>query len=305
MIDISGKFSTLRYARAEGILKFSPTTTAMIKNGKIPKGDVLVAARLAGITAVKKTPDFITFCHPMPIDYTEVTVQISENQLLITAEVKAVWKTGVEMEALTGVTAALLNAYDMLKPVDKDLEITDIRLVEKKGGKSDFIHNSDIKLKAGILIVSDSTAAGERQDASGAFLKTTLRGKNMDVCYVKIVPDESDLIREGIIKGIEDNKLNLLISTGGTGLGKRDITPEVTKKLLDKEIPGIAETIRNFGHERTPFAMLSREVAGIYNNCLIINLPGSLKAVKESLQSLFPGLLHAFPMLRGEGHQHD
>ncbi len=138
MIDISHKKSTLRYARAQGKLFATPEVIQRVKEGRVPKGDVAHVARAAGIQAGKKASDWMVFCHPMPMDWVEISMEITDDGLLFTAEAKSVWKTGVEMETVAAVTGALLNAYDMLKPFQQDLSMGDIRLLEKSGGKSDY-----------------------------------------------------------------------------------------------------------------------------------------------------------------------
>jgi cyclic pyranopterin phosphate synthase len=302
MIDVSHKFSTLRYARAEGILTATEKTIDLVRQGKVPKGDVLQVARAAGISAAKRTAEWIVFCHNIPLDWIGVSFELKKNQLIVTAEVKAIYKTGVEMEAMTAVTAALLNAYDMLKPLDVDLSFSSIRLVEKKGGKSDHVDQFTSALKAAVLVISDSTFAGTRKDSSGKIIREFLRSQKIDVPFYEILPDDQDQITERLTSIIDEDGVDLVFTTGGTGFGPKDLTPEATRPVLDKEAPGIVEAIRKHGKDRTPFAMLSRELAGIRGQSIIVNLPGSSKGAKESLEALFPGLLHGFPMIWGGGH---
>jgi len=302
MIDVSPKFMTLRYAKAEGVLSAPSETIRCIADNTVPKGDVLQVARAAGIAAAKRTSDYIIFCHPIPLDWVELAFELGDATMKVTAEVKSVWKTGVEMEALTAVTAALLNAYDMLKPLTDDLSFGDIRLVKKRGGKSHFIDEFEQPLKAAVLVISDSTFAGKRQDKSGKIIKAFLEQQRVDVAFYEVLPDVSERISSRLQELADDERCHLIFTTGGTGLGPKDFTPEATRPVIDKEVPGIAEAIRRHGKERTPYAMLSREVVGLRGECLIINLPGSSKGAEESLQALFPGLLHAFPMMWGGGH---
>ncbi len=136
MIDVSAKDSTLRYARAEGWLEGSADAIGRVRDGTVPKGDVPATARAAGIAAAKRCSDWIVFCHPIPLDWVDLTVEVEADRLHVVAEVRSVWRTGVEMEAITAVSGALLNAFDMLKPLDADMTITGVRVVEKQGGKS-------------------------------------------------------------------------------------------------------------------------------------------------------------------------
>ena len=138
MIDVSPKFNSLRYAKAEGYLHGKPEAVPRVANRTVPKGNVLEVARAAGIAAARGWSDMIVFCHPIPVDWVEVYFEVKDEYIHVIAEGRSVWKTGVEVEAITAVTGALLNAYDMLKPLDADLSFGGIRVVKKKGGKTDF-----------------------------------------------------------------------------------------------------------------------------------------------------------------------
>jgi len=305
VIDISTKFSTLRSARAEGKLFCQPETIERVKARDVPKGDVMEVGRSAGIAAAKRTSELIVFCHPIPLDWVEVSISLEEDFISVASTVKATWKTGVEMEALTAVTAALLNIWDMLKPIDEQLSIDEIRLVEKKGGKSDYTDSFPEPLKAAVVVVSTSTAAGKREDGSGMAIKAFLQDQPVEVLSYEILSDDREQIEDRLKELADTGDIDLIFTTGGTGLGPTDVTPEATRAVIDREVAGIAEAIRKHGRDRTPFAMLSRGVCGLRGNSLIINLPGSTRGAEESLGALFPGLLHAFPMIRGIGHDRE
>ncbi|GAB4168771.1 MAG: bifunctional molybdenum cofactor biosynthesis protein MoaC/MoaB [Calditrichia bacterium] len=306
MIDVSPKFNTLRWAKATGVLRTSNEIIQRVKNNKVPKGNVLEVARAAGILAAKKTAEWIVFCHPIPLDWVEVMFELHEDKIEVFSEVKSIQKTGVEMEALTAVQAALMNMYDMLKPLTGDLMMTDIKLLDKKGGKSDFKDAFSPKLTAGVVVISDSTYQGKRTDKSGKIIKEFLENTGqIEVREYIIVPDNREKIESTVKSLTDDKKLHLVFTTGGTGFGPKDITFEAVSPLLERTAPGIAETIRRHGKERTPYAMLSREIAGTRGDSVIITLPGSSKGAKESLEALFPGLLHIYPMMWGGGHTKD
>jgi len=285
MIDVSPKFKSLRYALAEGFLYGRKETLQRVFDKTVPKGDVTEVARAAGIHAAKRCADWITFCHPIPLDWVEVKLEHEKEKIKVTAEVRSVWKTGVEMEAITAVSAALLNAYDMLKPLDDSLFFGDIRVVKKKGGKSDFSDSFKKDLKTAVLVISDSTHAGKRKDNSGKIIQEFLVDKPVKVDFYEVLPDEREIISERLCKLADNEKVKLIFTT-----------------VIDRSVPGIVEAIRSYGKDRTPFSMLSRGEAGVRRNCVIINLPGSSKGALESLQALFPGLLHIFPMLQGKSH---
>jgi molybdenum cofactor biosynthesis protein MoaC len=302
VIDVSSKFNTLRYAEASGYLKAPEEAIKRVEERSVPKGDVLEVARAAGISAAKRTSDWMVFCHPIPLDWVEISFETGRESIKVTSRVKSIWKTGVEMEAITAVSAALLNMYDMLKPLTDDLTIGEIKLEKKKGGKSDYKDEFDRDVTAAVLVISDSTFEGRRQDKSGMVIKEFLESRPVDVKVYEILPDDVDKISSRLIELVDNDKIELVITTGGTGLGPKDLTPEAAKKVIEKEVPGIAEAIRKHGKERTPYAMLSRELAGLRNKSLIINLPGSSRGARESMEALFPGLLHAYPMMWGGGH---
>lgn len=302
MINVSNKNSSLRYARAEGFLNMKPETLEFIKRNKVPKGDVLATARAAGISVAKKTSELVVFCHPIPLDWIDVKVEIIPQGLHVTAEAESVWKTGVEMETIGGVMGALLNAYDMLKPLDQDMEMTAIRVVEKRGGKSQFAERFEVPLKTAVLVISDSTHTKKRKDRSGQVIKEFLQDQPVSVDIYETLPDDKELIQSRVLQLIKKEGCDLIITTGGTGFGPKDFTPEAINPVLDKYAPGIVERMRGYGSDRTPYAMLSREIAGTIDSSLVLTLPGSSKGASESMQALFPGVLHIFPMLWGGGH---
>lgn len=302
MINITKKSSTLRYAKAEGFLNLKPKTVELIRQGKVRKGDIHTAAKLAGIEGAKRTPECVIFTHTIPIDGVTVETELSNDKLKITSEVHTVWKTGVEVEAITSVTIALLNVLDMLKPHDPDITMTDIRVVKKKGGRNDFREAFEKPPKAAVLVISDSTYAGDREDKSGKVISKILEELDVEQEVYDILPDDKQKIYDRVAELIAED-FHLIITTGGTGFGPKDVTPEAVKPLIRKEAPGIAEQMRSYGTNRTPYAMLSREVAGINGNSLILTLPGSSKGAEESMRALFPGVMHIFPMLWGGKHE--
>ncbi len=301
MRNISHKFKSLRSATARTSVLLKPSTLDRVRQKTIPKGDIFEIARTAAMSGVKRCDELVPFCHSVPLDWINIQFELQDGKIIITTSVKAVYKTGVEIEALLAAQLAAINIYDLLKPIDDSLEIGPTQLVEKKGGYSDFGDQFTPKLKAAILVASDSTAAGKRKDKSGLNIKEYLLKEDVEVVHYDILPDDSVQI-EAWRRSKSDANIDLIFTTGGSGLGPRDCTVEATKRVIEKEIPGIHEAMRAHGRERTPYAMLSRAVAGLRKNSLIINLPGSSKGAEESLQAIFPGVLHSFKMMRGGGH---
>jgi molybdenum cofactor synthesis domain-containing protein len=155
-------------------------------------------------------------------------------------------------------------------------------------------------ISAGIITVSDKGSQGKREDLSGPAIAEMLAGAAIIIKHTLIIPDETDRIQEAIINFADVNKLDLILTTGGTGVSPRDLTPDATLKVIDKQIPGIAEAMRHQSMIITPHAMISRAVAGIRGRSLIINLPGSPKGAKENLAVVLPALKHAIEKIKGD-----
>lgn len=316
MRDITSKQVTLRTAKAVGVVFCTPETITLIKQESLPKGNLFDVAKAAGFIGAKLTPQLLPHCHPVQIDGMDIYFEyLSENLhadlfdaalflksgIVITGEAKSIGRTGIEMEMLTAISVAALEIYDMLKPVDKQLEIGNIRLLDKKGGKSDRKKYFSSAPICAVLVCSDSTAAGKREDKSGLLVKQMLEAINATVKCYQVLPDEKNQIQNQILEWVKED-IHFIFTTGGTGLGPRDLTVEAVKEILERDADGVTEAMRNFGQQRTPMAMMSRVVAGSIAHSMIVTLPGSTAGAKESLEAILPGIFHARKMMKGGGH---
>ncbi len=292
MIDISHKRPSLRRATAQAKVFCAPETLDRIANREVPKGDVLEISRATALLGVKRTPDLLPFCHPIPIEHAEVLFATESDGIRIDVTVTAIARTGVEVEAMTAASLAALNLYDMLKPIDDNLRIGDIHLTRKSGGKNEFRDRFNRRPRAGVLVTSDSVAAGKKQDHAGLAVRDYLSREGLDVVAYEVVPDVAETIAARVSAWVDGLGLDLVLTVGGTGLGPRDVTVDAVAPLLERDVPGIAEAMRSHGMERTPYAALSRGIAGQRGRSLIVTLPGSTGGARESLDALLPWALH-------------
>lgn len=302
MVDITHKNNSLRIATAFAVVSVSKQETiSALENRTVPKGDVFEMAKTAGLFAAKKTPDIIPDCHPLPIESTKITYEINGLDVSIFVEIKTIYKTGVEVEAMHAASVVALTFYDMLKPIDKEIEIKTIKLIQKKGGKSDKKDYFQKPIKTSVLVCSDSISQGKKEDFSGKIILEKLKSEPVEISNYDIIQDGIESIQTQILKYISKN-IELIIITGGTGLSKRDFTPEAIQPLLDREIPGIGEHLRQYGQNRMPYSILSRSIGGLIGDTLVIALPGSTNGARESMDALFPSILHVFKMIHSGKH---
>jgi len=303
MVDITHKTVSLRKAIAEAKIQVSSIETIqIIEQGKVPKGNIFEFGRAAGLLAIKKTSELIPDCHPIPIEMARIDYHLEGLTIEIRVEVQTIYKTGVEVEAMHGASLVALTLYDMLKPIDKGLEIQSIKLLEKKGGKTDFRNQKSEGLKCSVVVCSDTLSKGIGEDQAGKAVIAQLGKLGMEPSSFSILPDEILPIQEKALELVEAGN-QLILFVGGTGLSPRDITPEAISPLLDRTIPGIMEAARAYGQDRTPYSMLSRGISGFIKNTLVLTLPGSTKGATETMDAIFPYILHIFKVAEGKRHE--
>lgn len=316
MIDVGEKPSTRRRAIAKGRIHMNPTTVERIKNRQMPKGDVLAIAEVAGIMSAKNTPQILPLCHPLLIESARVRTECFQDYIEVACEVIITGKTGVEMEALCGVNAALLCIYDLTKGIDPVLSLSQVYLDLKEGGKSgrwthpvysknDVEPQLAVKKMEGVITavitISDRGARGETKDVSGPWVVHELTVMGALVKQTKLVPDQTIEIQKAVLQ-CKEMGAKLIITTGGTGLSPSDVTPESMQALWTKTIPGFGEMLRSKGSLYTDKAYLSRGEAGLIGDTVVVLLPGSPKACIEGLEILAGLLPHALHIARGGDH---
>ncbi|MEU2120637.1 bifunctional molybdenum cofactor biosynthesis protein MoaC/MoaB [Nocardia niwae] len=337
MVDVSEKSETTRIAVAEGELRTTAEVVALVRAEDMPKADVLSTARVAGIAGAKKTSELIPLCHQLALSSVRVEFGFTDTAITIEATAKTKGPTGVEMEALTAVAVAGLTLHDMVKAVDPAATLTGVRLLTKEGGKrghwerpseeapaeigaapgeelsadeadaepdsSEYTEAEfdEEERSAVVLVASTGVAAGTRDDTTGPVLVDWLTDLGFSVRGPLVYADAE--IEFGLADALRFEPA-LVISTGGTGASPTDATPEATLALLDRELPGVAEAIRQRGTAKFPLAALSRGVAGLAGRSVIVNLPGSPGGVRDGIAVLEPLLDHLLTQVAGGG-SHD
>ena len=293
MKDVGMKPETLRSATATASFYAPGHCLQRIADRDTEKGDPQASARIAGILAAKRTDELLPLCHPLPIHAAEVHFSVEKDRVVVEAEVHTIGPTGVEMEALTAASMAALTLYDMLKPYaePEDLAIGETRLLDKTGGKSHFKRTLKRPLTASVLMVSNPVADGNKPDTAGRQVAEGLEKAGFTPVDYQILPDSESRVREAMQTALAAGT-NLIITVGGTGIGPKDRVVETIEPMLTTPMPGLMETARAFGQRRTPYAVLSRGVAGFAHNSLVLTFPGSRSGSEETLAALLPSIVH-------------
>ncbi|MGA1206916.1 MAG: cyclic pyranopterin monophosphate synthase MoaC [Litorivicinaceae bacterium] len=300
MIDVGGKRVTTRRAIAAGTILLGPLAYEKVASKTLPKGDCFPMSEIAGVMGAKGASALLPMCHPLPLDQVLVRFEMDAEARAVRAFCEAATdaKTGVEMEALAGVNAALLCIWDLCKGTDPVLEITDVALLTKTGGKSGVWINPDQPIPEWVLTQLPSQSCVE-----GALLRRDVRAQGAEVCAYQVIPDEFEQIQETVKAISEAHDPHVILCTGGTGPGPRDVTPLALDVLLNPELPGLGEWLRSESAVYTKTAWLSRMGGGLVGRALLITLPGSLQAVKECVGIFMEGLPKAIVMIEKQGRK--
>ena len=317
MINISNKSISYRRSVSKGSIFLDENLYNLVINKKIFKGDPIILAEIAGINAVKKTFSLLPLCHPLLLEEINFFIEMNNNLKIIDiyCYFSTTSKTGVEMESLTGVSIALLTIYDLLKMYSSYIYMSNIQLIFKDGGKNGIWMNENIsipfciknKLKIYnkyllnfnfiVLIISDRATNKIYNDESGEILINSLKDLGANILYYEIIYDNEILIIKTLKNLVKNYNVNCIITSGGTGITSKDLTPNAVKLLCDYCIPGFGEILRLKGEIYNRYSWLSRCIAAVYKEVLIITLPGNPKSINECLSILEHILPHSLKMI--------
>lgn len=292
MKNVGNKPETLRTAIATAEFMAPKHCLAMVASGESEKGNPAATARVAGILAAKRTDEILPLCHPLPLHGSEVTFEVRETDVLVTAEVSTIGPTGVEMEALTAASVAALTLYDMLKPYaePEELALKSARLSSKAGGKTHF-KRTLARTQSAAVIVCPNHSNGP--NTISAYVVEFLRKAGFDSIQALEVAEQPGALSNALDEQIAAGTA-FVVTIGGTGIEHDDNTVEIVAPLITTAMPGLMEAARAYGQRRTPYAAASRGVAGFTKNSLLLTLPGSQAGAEETLDALLPSLVHIF-----------
>ncbi len=321
MADVRTKRPTRRRAVAVGEIQLGQRVFDLVIDRRLPKGDALAMAEIAGVQGAKLTGMLLPLCHPLNLEMVRLRcVPVPERAVIrVYCEVAVEARTGVEMEALAGVNAALLTIYDLSKPIDPALSLGMVRLLFKEGGNSGlWLHPLGLSAeeagsyqpkalptldgcRAAVLTLSDRASRGVYADDSGPVLARALGALGARVEPVEVLADDVDPLVDRL-SALAAMGIKLVLCTGGTGMGPRDTTPEALARVATRRVPGLAEMFRSESRHHTPLAWLSRADAVLVDDMLVIALPGSPRAAQQGIAIVGPLLAHARAMIEGGTH---
>lgn len=294
MRDITYKQNTLRTARVTGFVHCSLDSISKIENNEVPKGNIFDIARCAGLMGAKQTALLIPHCHPVGIDGLDIDFEIIQSPtktgILIRTFAQSIGRTGIEIEALTATSITAVAIYDVLKYFkDEDLEISDIKLTQKTGGKTDKLKHQINNLEVALVMASTEIKTGHREDKVSEWCLNFLKEKKCHIHSHSLVGSDVGAIQTELNR-LVGLKVPFVFVIGGTGIGQNDHTHQAIVEMIDTKLDGISQAIRDYSYQRTPISFLSRLVAGIKDETFIVSIPGSQNGAKEALNAIVPAV---------------
>lgn len=260
----------------------------LLRERRVEKGDALEVSRAAGILAAKRTSDLIPYCHDVLLAGVEVNFAFEPDGVRIETRVRSIAANGVDMEALTGASVAALTLYDMIKPHAANLEIRNTRLTKKSGGRRAYRDRLEPPARVAVI----SLCGARENDKVGKAVLTELEADPSVTVSEYCAVSEDDEALCARVRRLVDDGTNVILTVGGTGLSPDDHVVDALRPLITRSLPGIMEAARSFGQRRTPYSMLSRGVAGMIGDTLLMTFPGSTRGARETYAALFPAILH-------------
>lgn len=291
MADPTRTPTGLHRASAEARVPLGPEGAALV--ARSGAGDLAEVARTAGLLALKQVPGWLPHRHPLPAPDVSVTAALADDAVVVTARVRAVTVAPVGAEALAAAAAGALAVLDRLSGHVDGLQVDGVRLVEVGGPPAP----GAIEATAAVIVLSDTVAAGRKPDTAGRSVADGLAAAGFSVAGYEVLPDDPEQL-EARLRHWLAQRVELLVTVGGTGLGPRDRTVEVVRPLLTTEVPGLMEAARGFGQARTPYAALSRGVAGLAGGTVVATFPGSRGGAEETMAAIGDALIHLIEVQR-------
>ena len=266
---------------------------------RIESSPILEESRASGLIAARRATELLPRTPAAELTQVDIDYEWDGDTLRVTAFVQGFSRGHLGSRALLSVNVCATNIADML-PRQLSVTLEDSAIEMERGGLEDLEYAFDPPVRAAVLVVSDAVVSGVKDDRAGETVRRAvdgLEGHGVRLVADEILGDHSEEILETILQWRAD-EIDLILTVGGTGLTHTDVTVEVVEPILDREIPGLMEAIRDYGQEQTPVAFMSRGIAGLTNDTLVVTLPGSSSGAKEATEAVFPALLHVFETLR-------
>ena len=289
--DVSEKKEILHRAISQSIIRVFPETLEHIKNDKKFEANLIESIKISATLAAKKSWEIIPHSHQQTIDHVKVDVSIRSELIEIIVEVKGVSKTSLSVESLLAASAAAITLYDKLQSLSDSISIESIRLLRDSDIFSESKETTGKKVTAAVLAIGNLELLEEKTELMKKFTIDKLNNNYCTVIESSIINTESDLIESNLKKFCDEIKADLVITCGGIEIKSKNTVSDITEKILDKKIEGIPEILRSFGIKRTPLSILYGGTAGIRGRSIIINLPGNIKEISESLEVILPYIL--------------